>query len=137
MDQHPLEGVSLIEQWEIADTLGFATFNTLTYGHMAQSTHTLERYYNIMVNGAHATNPNNLAMGTTDFDLAYNNNWIAAYLEEIRKICIFAINNSLLVGQNPLTAYKCSADAELINSKYFGFEYFNKQERFLLIYSAQ
>lgn len=93
MDLHSIEGVSVIEQWSAASTLGFATFNTLTFGHMVKATHVIERYYNIMIDGVHTTSSNNLAMGTNNYDIGPSNNFVAAYLDEISKICVFKIDN--------------------------------------------
>lgn len=68
MDAIPVEGISVIEKWDISDTLGIATFNSLTYGHMIESTHFMQRFYSIMINGVHSTNSESLAMGTNHYN---------------------------------------------------------------------
>lgn len=58
---------------------------------MVESTHEVERIYSIMVNGVHATHSDSLAMGSHSFDSGPGDFFVAAYLEEISKICIFSV----------------------------------------------
>lgn len=124
--------------WEESqdDELGFASFNMLTFGNVERYTATGLRTYSVTVDGVEAIGDGSISLGQNFYDKGSSGYYTSAYLTEISKICVFAINLVANVGEENFQFYKCTDDAEIIGNKDYGFSLFHRDDRYLIIFSS-